>query len=614
MTSTSALRPSPARWNERAPLGFCLSFGLGLVIYLPSLAGGFVWDDTALVLRDPLIRSWRLFPEAFQYFLFLDATGSDFYRPLQRVSYGLDYGLFAFSPRGYHFTSVALHGLAGGMLFLLARQIIRRFSPAGTRPFWVAFGAAATWIVHPLHTSAVTYVSGRADPLAALFCFAGLTFALVALDRPNPNWRDLAAGVSFLLAAFSKELGLIGFALWFVVLAMAKPTARRTSTTVAISAFALASYFVLRSNAEHVSPPPAAASSLTERPALMAAALGEYAGLVTAPLTLHMERGQSRANKTGPDQPVFSSPSLSTVLAGLAVAGLWVGWFIHSVRRHQRAQTLALALAAVAYLPISNILTLNATLAEHWLYLPLGFLLVAASVEFAKLVERGRRVFPGWTAMEIGLVLVWGFFLAVRTWNRQADWRDQATFFERTIADGGTAARMYINRALESGRRGDTARARADFALALERAPGQRFALLGLANLEYRAHNYETARLRLTELGNDSFIRPDALDTLALINRAEHTGDGLDEVNKALILRPGDWPLTRRKVQFLAADGRPTEAISVLRRFVAEQPFRAESWQLLADLWRDSGQSDLASEAMRRARQLDVHLVESPTK
>ena len=55
--------------------------------YAPAVRNGFVWDDTALILRDPLIRSWRLIPEGFQHFLFTDATASDFYRPIQRLTY-----------------------------------------------------------------------------------------------------------------------------------------------------------------------------------------------------------------------------------------------------------------------------------------------------------------------------------------------------------------------------------------------------------------------------------------------------------------------------------------------------------------------------------------------
>jgi len=67
-------------------------------IYAPASRNGFVWDDTALVLRDPLIRSWRLIPEGFNHFLFVDATASDFYRPIQRLTYTLDYPAFAFQP------------------------------------------------------------------------------------------------------------------------------------------------------------------------------------------------------------------------------------------------------------------------------------------------------------------------------------------------------------------------------------------------------------------------------------------------------------------------------------------------------------------------------------
>src|SRR6266496_3503351 len=55
--------------------------------HAPALRATFVWDDTALVLRDPLIRSWRLIPEGFQHFLFVDATPSNFYRPVQLLTY-----------------------------------------------------------------------------------------------------------------------------------------------------------------------------------------------------------------------------------------------------------------------------------------------------------------------------------------------------------------------------------------------------------------------------------------------------------------------------------------------------------------------------------------------
>src|SRR5438128_7952480 len=97
------------------------------ISYAPAVRNGFVWDDTALVLRDPLIRSWRLIPEGFNHFLFVDATASDFYRPLQRLTYTLDYAAFAFRPGPYHFVSILWQAAAAIAFFFFAEELLRAF-------------------------------------------------------------------------------------------------------------------------------------------------------------------------------------------------------------------------------------------------------------------------------------------------------------------------------------------------------------------------------------------------------------------------------------------------------------------------------------------------------
>ena len=150
---------------------------LALVIfaaYAPALRNDFVWDDTALILRDPLIRSWELAPEAFQHFLFIDATPSDFYRPIQRLTYLADYAAFVFKPAGYHLSSILCHLGATLALLLLSNEILRGGDFEERKRRWLAFIAALIWAVHPVHTAAVAYISGRADPLAAMFGFLGI--------------------------------------------------------------------------------------------------------------------------------------------------------------------------------------------------------------------------------------------------------------------------------------------------------------------------------------------------------------------------------------------------------------------------------------------------------
>src|SRR5919109_1459417 len=97
------------------------------VAHAPALRATFVWDDTALVLRDPLIRSWRLIPEGFQHFLFVDATPSNFYRPLQRLTYTLEYWAFAFRPAPYHLTNIVLHAATAIMLFVFVLTFFRLY-------------------------------------------------------------------------------------------------------------------------------------------------------------------------------------------------------------------------------------------------------------------------------------------------------------------------------------------------------------------------------------------------------------------------------------------------------------------------------------------------------
>ena len=150
-----------------------------LATYAPALRNGFVWDDQALILRDPLIRSWQLIDEGFAHFLFTDASASDFYRPLQRADLHIWTTRPSFvSPMGYHLVNLLWHAAAAVALFYFAEEFLATCRMERTRRLWVAFLTALVWALHPVQSAAVIYVAGRADPLAATFGFLGLYLAL----------------------------------------------------------------------------------------------------------------------------------------------------------------------------------------------------------------------------------------------------------------------------------------------------------------------------------------------------------------------------------------------------------------------------------------------------
>src|SRR5436189_5201421 len=118
---------------------------LVVAAHAPALRATFVWDDTALVLRDPLIRSWRLIPEGFQHFLFVDATPSNFYRPLQRLTYTLEYWAFAFRPAPYHLINISLHAATAIALFIFVLAFFKLYHVDERKSLGVAAISSMAW-------------------------------------------------------------------------------------------------------------------------------------------------------------------------------------------------------------------------------------------------------------------------------------------------------------------------------------------------------------------------------------------------------------------------------------------------------------------------------------
>ncbi len=567
------------------------------LVYWPALRNGFVWDDTALVLRDPLIRSWRLIPESFGHFLFLDATASDFYRPLQRLTFTFDYAIFGLdAPWGWHLTSIAIHALAAVALFALARRLIG----GGNADRW-ALGVAVLWAIHPLHTSAITYVAGRADPLAAMFGFTALALGLAALD--GRRLATFGAAACFLGALLSKESGVGALLVWFLILAWRRVGWRVFGKWAALAAVVLGGYFALRSTAERTPPPPSPPTPAAIRPILAARAVAEYAGLFVLPRTLRMERDITTVPQATPEATLRNARvrEYQTLLGVLIVLGL-AAWWRWSRKRTPDA-ALALSAAALAYLPISNLFSLNATVAEHWLYVPSAFLFIAVANSWRTAPDHSKFKIQN---SKFALLLVWVVFLGVRAFHRQADWKDQRTFLERTIAAGGDTPRMRINLGNLEFQAGRPELAVAHYREALRRAPEQPMAWLALANVAVRTRDFATARAALAHAEKSPLLAADILQTRAALEHLETGRDTGDLLRQAVERAPRNWPLRKRHLEHLDEAGRTVEAARELREFLAAQPFRADSWKLLAVLLEKMRQPEAAAQAYAQAAARDV--------
>jgi hypothetical protein len=133
------------------------------------------------------------------------------------------------------------------------------------------------------------------------------------------------------------------------------------------------------------------------------------------------------------DQFAFNRLTLLGILAGL---GLVAGGCKRGAGRPLRI--FGGVWFGLSFLPVSNLVELNATVAEHWLYLPLAGLLV---VLLGWAVELPAAAFR---AASLAALVIAGA-LGIRSSVRSGDWLNAQVFYERTLQAGGWSPRVAVN-------------------------------------------------------------------------------------------------------------------------------------------------------------------------
>src|SRR5574341_1373634 len=130
--------------------------GFGTTFYINSLDNFFFWNDWTLIIENFLIKDWRNLPEIFTSAFWKPLIGepNQIYRPLSLLSFMADFNLWRLNPWGYHLTNIILHVLNSVMSYFLMRAYVSQTT---------ALSGSVLFAVHPIHTEAVTYISGRAD-------------------------------------------------------------------------------------------------------------------------------------------------------------------------------------------------------------------------------------------------------------------------------------------------------------------------------------------------------------------------------------------------------------------------------------------------------------------
>ena len=420
---------------------------LGFLAYANTFQGEFVWDDVSSVLLHERVQdaSFSSFKQLFVEDQHAYAGGQgNFYRPLVAASFMLDFylanrgGAFDLDNAAsypstfiFHFSSIAWHIAAAVLVFAL---LTRLGAPRAVRCL-----VPIIYVIHPLHTEAVAYISGRADSMAAVFTLAAICFALPR--QPGlARIAAIAASVLFFAAGLlSKESAAIYPALLFVCLVFIPWKSFETSTAAKVTRLSpallalllLAGYVYLRMgilNFGSDSTPPD--STFAERLVEVAQAFALYIRLMFVPTGLHMERLLV-------DVPKWFAA------VGLVLIVLTVALLLFSLRLKNYRAATGLAWFLVAWFPISGIFTLNAPMAEHWMYLPMIGLLWALAELLCPAPEPGRLCRP---VIPVAiLACIWMSTLLSLTVARNSDWHDNVSIYTETLRYNPDSVRVQFN-------------------------------------------------------------------------------------------------------------------------------------------------------------------------
>lgn len=518
---------------------------IGVGVYLFNLHGPLFWDDADWILNNFSVHAltWSNLKFIFSHDV-LAGIGqvSNYYRPFLFLTFLANWLISGSNPVSYHLVSDAIH-IANAILvfYLLSRWLKSKRA---------AFLAALLFLIQPLQTEAVAYVSGRGDPLSILFILLGITAFVNFKNRRRKAY--FWASICMVLAVLSRETAvLFPVYLGICLFAFEKPAAlseametqpvagsRRYNSETAenrlgdfrggrplgrpdpaagglladlikilkqvwpfISIAAI--YGVLRltvlnfqNTLNFYQQQNIYSEHLSYRIYTFLHALVVYFWLVFWPTGLHMDR----------DIPVNTSLFVGYAWLGALIIISFLGWLIYL---YSEQITLSEAMADrpnafsvwffglgiffVNLGPTSGIVPINARIYEHWLYFSLFGLFAIVGWYLDRLLFWFEKNRPKLKPAFIVILIAYCIFLGVQTIRRNLLWTNIEGLYQNILAYEPQDVRVLNNLANYYSDQGDDSDAAPLYEKAIQADPTQPAPYYNLGNIAQNAGQFDQA-------------------------------------------------------------------------------------------------------------------------
>lgn len=561
-----------------------LAATLPVLLYLPTLRYGFVYDDIPLI-GSSAVGDLRRLPDYFTGDIDAvtrswEGVQSNYYRPLFLSAVAVIRALGGTSPASWHGVVSVLHGVVGLLAFCVFRAL-------GKMALAALLGSLV-FSLHPVHVNSVAWVSGIQDVLLGLFGLSAYLVYLSYVSRASV-WRLSALALLYTLALFSKEAA-IGLAVlvtaewgWSRLRGTGVPAAGRAAAalgvvTVAYLGLRVAVLGALARPFPSAPPPILAIASLPR-------VVAEYLGFLFWPVDL------SLLSPVRPVPALLSTPALvgfGVLTAALLAAGYWV---------RRRPPAVLPCLWFVAWLaPCLNLWALN----PEWLVMDRYLYLPSLALAWGLLGPAPTPARWHLTSLLAVIAVFGGLSLA-----QMRAYRDEGTFWARQLDADPRSSVAWTETGRLALERGDRKRARLALSRAVELDPASLLPALRLGNLSLQEGDALEAAHRYRSIIDRSPGYVPAWKNLPVaLDAAGRTEQALGEARQAVARFPGDAGVQSVLGVLLRKQGRLLEAIGAFRAARQAAPGDPTVALRLALLLAEQGQVEEAREVGRQAAEL----------
>lgn len=428
-----------------------------VAVYFSAMRGTFHYDDALTIFENPHLADWNTFIGHLDHMV----------RPVLYATFLIDRSLYGPDPANYHLLNLLLHLGAGLLMYCIFTRAV-----ADERSF-VPFLTSLLFLIHPIATETVTYISGRPTGLMTFFYLSALFLYIKASEEFGTVFLRrfyLSGAVAcFLLAIGSKETAVtlpIILLLWDMQIRQLKGPNLRAEILIRHSPFWVVLLVATSWAWSHPRYTALAQFSFGIRP-LWEHVMTQIHAVAYGTVLLFTPWNQNFDH----DLPLFHSPTQWPLpLDLLVVAGSVAAAMLLS--RRLPLVSFGLAWVFIQLLPTS-VVPRNDLLSERNLYLPaIGFHLAsvagASSVtQWLTKIQPPHLVRLGSTALVTVLALVLCFF----TYQRNLLYHDPLLLWSDAVKKSPNKARPHNNLGYAYALHGDWDRAIEEFRTAARLDP-----------------------------------------------------------------------------------------------------------------------------------------------